>query len=137
MHGLFYISDAFYIRIPYQFIHFHSCCLKLLLFEVFVPETWLVPSVSSSFVAVDGFQVVSGDGSDSFKNHGCCLYVADSLSFVSVEVDLLNVAVVFFIDLNVYVVVYRPPSYTALQDESLLLFLSEFCIGREVLLLGD
>ena len=105
---------------------------------VAICETWLVPSVSSSFVAVDGFQVVRGDGSDSIRKHGCCLYVADSLSFVPVEVDLLNVAVVFLTDLCVYVVaVYRPPSYTAVQDESLLLFLSEFCIAREVLLLGD
>ena len=62
---------------------------------VAICEAWLVSSVSSSFVAVDGFQVVRGDGSDSIRKHGCCLYIADSLSFVSVEVDLLNVAVVF------------------------------------------
>ena len=54
---------------------------------VAICEAWLVSSVSSSFVAVDGFQVVRGDGSDSIRKHGCCLYVADSLSFVSVEVD--------------------------------------------------
>ena len=79
-----------------------------------------------------------GDGSDFMRKHGCCLYVANSLSFVPVKIDLLNVAVAFLTDIDIYVVaVYRPPSYIALQDESLLLFLSEFFIGSEVLLLKD
>ena len=98
----------------------------------------MVPSVSSSFIAVDGLQVVRGDDSDSIRKRGCCLYVADSLLFVPVEVNFFNVAVVFLADLDIYIVaVYRPPFCTALQGESLLLFLSEFCIGREILLLGD
>ena len=40
---------------------------------VAVCETWLIPSVSSSFVAIDGFQVVRGDGSNIISKHGCCL----------------------------------------------------------------
>ena len=54
------------------------------------------------------------------------------------EVNLLNVAAVVLTDFHIYfVTVYRPPSYMALQHESFSLFLSEFCIGREVLLLRD
>ena len=60
------------------------------------------------------------------------------LSFVSVDVCLLNVAAVFLIDLDIYIVVVcRPPFNTALQDEHLLSFISDFGIGREVILLGD
>ena len=40
---------------------------------VAVCETWLIPAVSSSFVANDGFQVLRGDGSQSVRKHGCCL----------------------------------------------------------------
>ena len=45
-----------------------------------------------------------------FRKHDCCLYVADSLSFVQVDVDLSNAAGVFLSELDVYVLaVHRPP----------------------------
>ena len=47
-----------------------------------VCETWLVPSVSSSFVSIDGFRIVHGDGFQSVRKHCCCLYVGAMLSFV-------------------------------------------------------
>ena len=68
-----------------------------------VCETWLVPSVSSSFVSIGGFRVVRCDGSQSVRKHGCCLYVGVTLPFVQIEVDLLNVAAVLLLDLDVYV----------------------------------
>ena len=74
--------------------------------------------VASSFVAVDGFHVLWRDGSQSVRKHGCCLYVAKSLSFVQVDVGFINVAGVLS-DLDVYVLaVYRLPSYSAAQDEN-------------------
>ena len=39
---------------------------KLNLSAVAVCETWLVPGVPSSFVSIDGFRVVRGDGSDTW-----------------------------------------------------------------------
>ena len=39
---------------------------------VAVCETWFIPSISS-FVAIDGLQVVRGDGSDSFRKYKCCM----------------------------------------------------------------
>ena len=78
---------------------------------VAICETRLVPSVSTSFFAVDEFQVVRGDGCNSIRKHGCFLYVANFLSLVSVDVGLLNFAGVLLSDLDIYVVaVYRPPS---------------------------
>ena len=66
-------------------------------------ETSLVPLVFSSFVFIDGFQVVRGDGSESVWKHGYCLYVGYSLSFIQIEVELLNVAAVLLLDLDVYI----------------------------------
>ena len=104
---------------------------------VAVCETWLVPTVSS-FVAVDGFHVLRGDGSQSVRKHGCCLYVVKSLPLVQVDVCFINVAEVFLSDLDVYVLaVYRHPLYSLAQYENLLSFLDDFCIGREVIILGD
>ena len=74
---------------------------KYKLSVVAVCETWLVPNVSSSFVAVDGFHVFWGDGSQSVRKHGCCLYVAKYLSFVQVDVGFINVAGLFLSDLDV------------------------------------
>ena len=56
----------------------------------------------------------------SVRKHGCCLYVGDILSFVQINDDLLNVAAVLLLDLNVYVLAdYRPFKFS-LQYESLI-----------------
>ena len=92
----------------------------------------MVPSVSSSFVAIDEFQVMRGDSSETIRKHGCYAYVADFLSFVSVVAGVHNVAARFLPDLDIYVlVVCRPTSNPVLQDEHLLSLIRDFCIGRE------
>ena len=99
-------------------------------------ETWLVPSVSSSFVTIYRFRIVR-DGSQSVRKHGCNLYAGDTLSIVQIEVDLLNVAAVLLLDLDMYVLaVDRPPS-NSLQDESFISSINDFYIDREVVILGD
>ena len=68
----------------------------------------------------------------------CNRIVSQFLSFVLVDVGLLNVTAVFLTNLDIYViVVYRPSSNTDLQDEHFLSFISDFCIEREVILLRD
>ena len=57
------------------------------------------------FCCIDGCQSVHRDESQSVRKHGCCMYVADSLLFVRSDVDLINVAGVFLLDLDVYVLV--------------------------------
>ena len=80
-----------------------------------VCKTWLVPSVSSSFVSIDEFRVVREDGSLIVIKHGCCLYVKDQL--VEIDVDLLNVVAVLLLNLDVYILaIYRPPSSSLDQD---------------------
>ena len=57
------------------------------------------------------------------KKHGCCLYFADSLSFVHDDVGLINVAWVFLSDLDVYVLaINRPHSNSHVQGDYLLFF---------------
>ena len=68
-------------------------------------KTWLVPNVPSSFVAIDGVEVVRGDGSDAVRKHGCCLYVSESCSFIPDVIDIPNIAGVFLVDMDVWVLV--------------------------------
>ena len=89
----------------------------------------------SSSLAVNGFHVLR---QQSVRKHEGYLYVANSLSFVQVDIDILNVAGVVSSDLDVYILaVYRFPSYSPAQDENLLSFLGDFYIGKEVVILGD
>ena len=77
----------------------------------------------SSFLSIDDFRIVCDDGSQCVRKHGRCLYVGDMLSLVQIDVDLLNVSAVLLLNLDVYVLaVYRPPSNSLLQDESLISF---------------
>ena len=67
--------------------------------------------------------MVRGDGSRSVKKHGCWLYGADSLSFVHVNVGLMNVAGVFMSDLDVNVLaIYKTPSNSHVQNENFFFF---------------
>ena len=90
-----------------------------------VCETWLVPAVSSSFVVIDGVQVLCSDCSQSVRKHGCCLYANDLLLLGSVDNGLMTASVVFLSDQDAYVLVtYRRPSKSQIQDENLLSFLA-------------
>jgi hypothetical protein len=107
--------------------------------DVFViGETWLVPSVSSSFVEVHEFSVVRGDTHSGIRKHGVCMYVKNSLNYEEVNLQLPNVAAVFLINLDVWILsVYRPPSYGDQENLDLVSLINDFCVGREVVVLGD
>ena len=123
------VSKVLYVK------HFIT---KFHLILVAICETWLFPFIYSLIVAIDKRHVMCDDRSNIIRKQECCLYVANFLSFVSVDGGLLNVVAVFLTDLDIYIdVVYRPPPNTNLQPEHLLSFISDFCIRREVILLGD
>ena len=99
---------------------------------VAVCETWLVPSGISSFFAIDGFQVVRGDCSNSIRKHVCCLYVC-GLSHLFRLTLVCSISLLCCLLIWIFVVViYRSPSNTAMQDEHLPSFLSDSCVCREV-----
>ena len=60
-----------------------------------VTETWLVPSVASSFVGVHGFTVVRGDTDGESRKHGVCIYIRKSLKYEEVALSKPNVAAIF------------------------------------------
>jgi hypothetical protein len=103
-----------------------------------VTESWLLPSVRDSFVEIAGYRIVRTDAFGEIRKHGVCFYVKSGLVFVSVDVEVPNVHVVNLVDFELYVVlVYRPPSNSVDDDKLLVNFLFEFCLGREVLIMGD
>ena len=108
------------------------------LFLLGVCETWLTASVATSFVSLDGFQVVRRDGAGDARKHGVCLYISNSVKYISVDVPCHNLVAVHLFDFDIYVVVaYRPPSYTEMENAELVSFLQNFCLGRETILMGD
>ena len=103
-----------------------------------ITETWLISSMSSSYVDLPDFKFFRGDVCGSVRKHGAGLYVQSSYTSVSIDVDLPNIAVVFVEEFDTYFIsCYRPPSNSESEDRALRSFLSEFSVGRAVVLLGD
>ena len=105
---------------------------------VAVSETWLTGAVSSSFVSIPEFDVVRGDVRGDVRKHGVCIYVSKKLKYVPLNVDIPNVTCIQLVDMGIFVLsVYRPPSYNNIENATLINFLSDFCLGKEVVVLGD
>jgi hypothetical protein len=105
---------------------------------VAVGETWLTSGVPSSFVLLAGFEIVRGDTDSAVRKHGVCLFVRRGLKFVEVDLQCPNVVGVHLVDYDVWVLaVYRPPSYSDVQNRQLMELLLAFCAGREAVVLGD
>ena len=103
-----------------------------------VTETWLTADLCSSFLVIPGYDVVRGDSRSGIRKHGSLLLVHESIKWSAIEVGVPNVAVVHLIDLQVFIAVcYRPPSYSELENACLVNFLSNFCLGKEVVVVGD
>ena len=102
-----------------------------------ISETHLTPLIINSTVAIPGFSLLRNDSGDSSK-HGVCIYVKESLKFDRVDVSHVNCLSLRLSNLDLHVVaVYRPPSNSPEQNQSLLNFLLHSCADKEVLILGD
>ena len=103
-----------------------------------VCETWLVSSMSSSFVDLPGFCFFRGDVVGSIRKHGVGIYVDSRYKVRQIDVSIANLVIVYFVDFDVYFVVcYRPPSYTVVENDCLKSFLLDFMSGKSVVLMGD
>ena len=103
-----------------------------------VCETWLVESVSTSFVDIVGYDFFRCDVVGQIRKHGVGLYVKRGLDVVRVEVEVPNVLVVHAQKWNIYIlVVYRPPSYSDVLNECLSRFIVSFCLDKNIIMLGD
>ena len=66
------------------------------------------------------------------------MYVKKNINFISIPANYKNVCIAHLLDFNLFVVViYRPPSYTHTDNVQLVQFLENFCLAKEVLILGD
>ena len=103
-----------------------------------VTETWLTPDVPSSFVDIPQFSTVRADSPSGRRKHGCLVYVHRSLKYVVVQVAVPNIVVIQLMQLDVYYMVcYRPPSYSDMENARTISFLEDFCPGKEIIIMGD
>jgi len=75
-----------------------------------------------------------------FPKHGVCVYIKDSLKSCRCRDTALipNVLPIFLPDYSLYILtIYRPPSNSPTDNAELVAFITRFCVGKEVLLVGD
>ena len=103
-----------------------------------ITETHLMGSVKNSFIDIEHYNVIRHDTLGGTPKHGVCMYMHESLKFDCVESPCPNCLSVRLSDFNIYVItVYRPPSYSSIENQTLLKYLVGNCLDKEVLLLGD
>ena len=103
-----------------------------------ITESHLVPTISSSFIGIPHFSLVRNDVTGPVQKHGVCVYIHESVLIDSVDLSLANVLSFRLTAFNVYVVVvYRPPSNTSLMNDQVASYISNFCLDKEVVVLGD
>ena len=103
-----------------------------------VAESWLTPDVPESFVSMDGYGLVRCDSESGVSKHGVCLYIKRNIKFRFLDEGCGNVCCVHLVDFDLFIaVVYRPPSNSSDENNSICNFLYDFCDSRELLGLGD
>ena len=103
-----------------------------------VTETHLLPKIADSFVTIPGYSLLRNDTAGSIAKHGVCVYIAEHIMTDSPCRPLPNTLSVHLTAYNVYcLLVYRPPSYSTVSNNSVLSLINDFCSDREVILLGD
>lgn len=122
-------------------IHFVTYfCLKYNIDIFSVTETWLCPSISNSVVDINGFILFRNDFISSTVKHGVCIYVKNTLKVYRYQEEnsLPNTLAIYLPKYKLYILtVYRPPSTSPEENSLLIDYINRFCLGREVLLLGD
>ena len=92
----------------------------------------------TSYVEISGYKIIRKDDPSNIRKHGVAIYIRNNLKFVEITCDIKNVLIVKLLEQDIYIVIlYRPPSYSLEENQSLSNFLQEFCNSKEVLLLGD
>ena len=92
----------------------------------------------SSFILLEGFDIVRGDTDSLVCKHGVCLFVKRGVHFVEHSLDCPNVAAIHLLDVDVWVLaVYRPPSYDEACNSRLIQLILTFRADCKVVVLGD
>ena len=105
---------------------------------VCVTESHLTSEVSSSFVAIPKFTLLRNDVEGSVHKHGVCAYVHEDILVDNISSPASNVLMFQLLTYNVFIIiVYRPPSYNASQNEQLAILIENVTTGKECVVLGD
>ena len=103
-----------------------------------IGESWLNSKTPDSYVAIRGFEIFRCDAEGDVNKHGVCLYVSNALKCTVHDPFCPNVIAVHLQDYNILIMmVYRPPSYTTVQNDVLINCLILFCENKEVVVMGD
>ena len=105
---------------------------------VCVTESHLTHEVLSPFVKIPHFNLIRNDVKGTVHKHGVCTYVHENVLTDNVCFPLSNVLMFRLRSFNIHIIlVYRPPSYDATQNEKLAVFLEGVTTGKECIILGD
>ena len=103
-----------------------------------VTETWLIDSIPDAAVSISNYNLYRNDVSGSIHKHGVAIYVHNSYRCLNMNTNIPNVCSVFLPDYKIFiVVVYRPPSYSLHDNDTLIEFLTDFCNNKEVIIMWD
>ena len=103
-----------------------------------ISETHLLPSMSSSFIQIPGYSVIRCDTDTGIHKHGVCAYIKCGLKHEEVHCPCNNALAFRLVDFDLYVVVvYRPPSNSDIENQSLLAAIRSLCTGHEAVIVGD
>ena len=145
MYNNFNLSFSYYLVISHvnvnslvnKISYIHSLVNDCNLDVLGISETWLNDEIYNSIVSIAGYEIVRSD-SPSGRKHGVCIYVKIGIKYEVINVDVPNVALLYLLDYGLYIIMlYRPPSYTDIDNRVLIEFLMEFCNNKEVLIMGD
>ena len=129
-------------------VNVNGLCTKLGLLANFVSqfkvdvvgitETHLVSHIASSFISIPNYSLFRCDTVGSFPKHGVAAYVHNDIQVDQVSTPYKNVLTFRMTRFNIFVlIVYRPPSYTIIENEELLQSLQTFVSDKEAILIGD
>ena len=97
-----------------------------------------IPCIINASIAIPHYDLLRNDASSTVQKHGVCVYVHRDINVDNVTCPMTNVLVFRLTKYNVFViVVYRPPSYTQVQNQELLGLLDNVVRDREAIVIGD
>ena len=103
-----------------------------------ITESHLTEQIHDSFVNVPHFNLLRSDVKGQIHKHGVCAFVHEDLVIDCVSHPMSNVLLFRLAKYDTYfLIVYRPPSYNAVENEALAHTLQTIVSEKEVIILGD
>ena len=103
-----------------------------------ITESHLTSAISSSFVSIPHYNLLRNDVQGKVHKHGVCAYIHEDILVDCVSFPMNNVLLFRLARQDVFIlIVYRPPSYSNSENESLIHVLQENILGKEIIVVGD